>query len=120
VNFLKVYVCNWMGNGLSGVNVTIFGRATNWTYVGSTEPDGYLTVQAGRGIYDIWAQVGPNLLRAAIFHDGTEGTVNLQQSAMVIVGDFLQWNPILLPNWLWLLIIAVVIIAAWYIFKKSA
>ena len=100
--------------------MTIFGRATSWTYVGRTEPDGYLTVQAGTGVYDIWTQVGPNILRVTVFHDGTEGTVNLQQSVMVIVGDFLRWNPILLPNWLWLLIIVIVIIAAWYIFRKSA
>jgi hypothetical protein len=92
----------------------------NWTYVSVTQPNGYLTIQAGQGIYDIWAQVGPNMLHATVFHDGTEGTVTLQQSVIVIIEDFLIWNPLLLPNWIWIIVTIVVAIALAYIFFKSA
>jgi len=60
------------------------------------------------------------MLHATVFHDGTEGTVTLQQSVIVIIEDFLIWNPLLLPNWIWIIVTIVVAIALAYIFFKSA
>jgi hypothetical protein len=120
VNFLKVFVSNWLNNPISGANVTVFCHGTSFTYTLMTGQDGYVTFQLSNGVYDVWTDVGSNHLEATIYHDGTEATVNLQDSITVIVVDFLAWSPLLLPNWLWFFIIIMVCIAAWYIFKKSA
>lgn len=120
VNFLKVFVSDWLNNPIQGINVTVLNHGTNYQVTGMTQHDGYVSFQLSTGVYDIMATVSGHNLKATVYHDGTEPSVSLQLSATVLAVDFLVWNPLLLPNWFWIVVAIIVCIAVWYVFFRSA
>jgi hypothetical protein len=117
---MNVFVCDWRGSGFGKVNVTARDLSTNYMLVYPTADDGNVMFQLPKGYYDVSAKVGSNILSTHVYHDGTESTVTLQLAAWTLVTEFLVWNPLFLPNWLWIVIAAIIIAVAIYLFFKSA
>jgi hypothetical protein len=119
ISFMNVFVCDWRGNGFSKVNVTARDLSTNYVLVYPTANDGNVMFQLPKGYYDVSAKVGSDILSAHVYHDGSEPTVMLQLTVLKLIMDFLVWNPLFLPNWLWIIIVAIIIAVALYLVFKS-
>ena len=109
LNFATIFVNDWLGRGIGGINVTIIDHTTRYMLTGTTDQDGYVTFQVGLGVYDIQATINGETVEASVYYDGKEGTISLQLTAQKMVADFLGSQPFFLPNWAWIMLLSMVV-----------
>jgi len=82
-----------------------------------TDEDGYAKFQVPNDLYDVWAVTG-RTLHTTGYNPGN--LIVMQYTWYLLTEDFLVWAPLLIPNWLIILIAAIIIAIAAYLFFKSA
>lgn len=117
ISAMTVKVIDWLGNGISNVNVTALQHSSNRTLCHATHDDGYVVFTLPLDAYDVSATVDGHLLTESVYHDGNESTVVLQLSAALLISSFFTWAPWwIVPIWAWILIAAVIALLLYKIF----
>jgi parallel beta-helix repeat protein len=118
ISSMTVKVIDWLGNGLSNVNVTALQHSSNRTLCYATHDDGYVVFTLPLDAYDVSATVDGHLLTESVHHDGNEPTVVLQLSAGILIGSFFTWAPWwIVPIWAWILIAVALVLVLYKIFS---
>jgi len=122
VNFLTIQVMDYRGFVYKNVTVIARSWATNMSVEGFTTTEGIVTFQLPNGMYDVYAYLddGTVLYRAIYSPDSVIILRTAPETFSSTVVAFLTWCPIwIIPMWLWLIIIACIIIVAAYLIFKS-
>jgi parallel beta-helix repeat protein len=118
IGAMTVRVIDWLGNGISNVNVTALQHSSNRTLCYATHDDGYVVFTLPLDAYDVSATVDGHLLTESVYHDGNESIVVLQLSAGILIGSFFTWAPWwIVPIWAWILIGVVIVLVLYKIFS---